>query len=327
MNGQLRISVTNPITPAIDRARKILFEPFNLGKWFVIGFCAWLAGLGSAGGGHVNVPGGGGRGVGSYNEFTAAIREGLARAKDFAIDNLHWILPLAIIIVLISIILWLVLTWLSSRGRFMFLHCVAYNRAEVTIPWAQFRDHGNSLFMFRVVLGLIGFALTLLAALPGILLMASAIAPGGSPAEAIMGIIVLFLLVLVVSIPLLLVRKFTVDFVVPIMFLRTASSRAGWREFLDTLSANKARFVLYVLFQIVIAIAIGFIVIAAMCVTCCIAACIMALPYLGTVLMLPVLIFTRSYSLCYLGQYGPQFDVFALEDQQVPPAIDAPPGL
>jgi hypothetical protein len=105
------------------------------------------------------------------------------------------------------------------------------------------------------------------------------------------------------------------DFVVPIMFLRTTSCTGGWREFLGLLSANKARFALYILFQIVIAIAIGAIILAAVCVTCCCAACILAIPYIGTVLILPLLVFKRAYSLLYFRQFGPQFDVFSPETE------------
>jgi hypothetical protein len=36
----------------------------------------------------------------------------------------------------------------------------------------------------------------------------------------------------------------------------------------------------------------------------------MIIPYLGTVLLLPILVFKRAYSLHYLAQYGPQYDVF-----------------
>jgi hypothetical protein len=46
------ISVTEPLTLAYDRVKLILFQPFELGKWFTIGFCAWLAGLGERGGFH-----------------------------------------------------------------------------------------------------------------------------------------------------------------------------------------------------------------------------------------------------------------------------------
>jgi len=99
------------------------------------------------------------------------------------------------------------------------------------------------------------------------------------------------------------------------MFMRTTNCIAGWREFLTLLSVNKARFALYILFQIVIALAIGAIILTAVFVTCCCAACILALPYIGTVLMLPVLVFKRAYSLLYLGQFGPEFDVFRPETE------------
>ena len=63
-------------------------------------------------------------------------------------------------------------------------------------------------------------------------------------------------------------------------------------------------------FQIVLGMAIGIIVFGAMIITCCIAGCLMILPYIGTVLLLPVLVFKRSYSLYFLRQFGPGYDVF-----------------
>ena len=54
-------------------------------------------------------------------------------------------------------------------------------------------------------------------------------------------------------------------------------------------------------------------------VTCCTAGCLMAIPFIGTVLLLPILIFKRSYSLFYLAQYGPEYDVFP-----APAAVPAP---
>ncbi len=40
----MALSVTNPISAALDRTKRILFKPFDIGKWFVLGFCAFLAG-------------------------------------------------------------------------------------------------------------------------------------------------------------------------------------------------------------------------------------------------------------------------------------------
>jgi len=305
MNAQqLNVSVIDPISPAIERVKTILFRPFDLGKWFVIGFCAWLAYLGKGGGG------------GGPN-FRASGKpdEAFHTAKEFVLANLHWIVPVAVTVTLVGIILWLVFTWLSSRGRFMFLHCVAENKAEVKVPWAKFQQHANSLFLFRIVLGLIGFAAIGLPLLIAGLLIAITIAGNGPHVVSVLGFLVIGLIVFAISIAFILVHKFTTDFVVPIMFLRTTNCTGGWREFLGLLSANKARFALYILFQIVIAIAIGAIILAAVCVTCCCAGCILAIPYIGTVLMLPLLVFKRAYPLLYFRQFGPQFDVFNHETE------------
>jgi hypothetical protein len=115
-----------------------------------------------------------------------------------------------------------------------------------------------------------------------------------------------FLLALVFG----LVHKFLVDFVVPIMFLRGGSCLAAWKEFYALFTANFWRFVLYLIFQIVLNLTIGVIVLLAIVVTCCLAGCLMLLPFVGTVLLLPVLVFKRAYPLYYLAQHGKQYDVF-----------------
>jgi hypothetical protein len=306
-----RVSVIDPITPAINRAKIMLFKPFELRKWFVIGFCAWLAYLGS---------GGGGGGGGPYfnaphkpHEQKAQIAEGINSTKEYILDNLYWVIPAVAIVAVVIIGIGLLTAWLNSRGKFMFLHCVAADKSEVKVPWHKFRKHGNSLFLFRVVLGIISFA-TVAVPVLGIILLIITMVTGTVPnAASISGIVIFGLIIFVLSIVLFLVKKFTFDFVVPIMFLQTASCIAGWREFLTILSVNKARFALYLLFQIIIAIAIGAIISIGFCIGCCLccASSLLLIPYIGTVLILPLLIFKRAYSLYYLQQFGPGFDVFS----------------
>ncbi|UCG56143.1 MAG: hypothetical protein JSU70_14875 [Phycisphaerales bacterium] len=308
------VSVIDPISPAFGRVKTILFRPFDLGRWLTIGFCAWLAFLGQGGGG-----GGGGHGGGRGGGPSNA-GEALGQAKDFIMDNLHWIVPLVAVAVVFGLVLWLVFTWLSSRGKFMFLHCVAENKAEVKVPWHKYREHAYSLFLFRIVLGLIGFLAGLFVVLVGIALFFLLGEGLGLGPLAIVVIILSVPIFVAVLIVFGVIKNFTESFVVPIMFLRTVSCTAAWREFLQLLSANKARFLLYILFQIVIGISIGVMIMAAVCITCCCAGCILAIPYVGTVLLLPVLVWGRSYSLYYLRQYGPEYDAFVAESQVVQPA-------
>lgn len=318
MNGEPSyVSVVEPLTPAIERVKTILFRPFDLGKWFVIGFCAWLAELGKPKGGGNG--GGGGRGGGGspfsfsgrpdLNDIAERVKDGFETARIYVEHNMHWIIPVVIVGAVVLIIVWLLLMWLSSRGRFMFLHCVVENKGEVNVPWNKFSRHANSLFVFRIVVGLINFVAVIAAVFAGITLFAGA-AKVGSGGAAVLVVVSVFVLMIALGIVLFLIQKFTTDFVVPIMFLRTASCSAAWREFLTVLTANSGRFILYVLFQIAIWIVVMFLIVALMCVTCCCAACILAIPYVGTVLLLPILVFHRSYSLYYLRQYGPAFDIF-----------------
>ena len=305
---EINISVIDPIGPAIEKVKTILFRPFDLGKWFTIGFCAWLAFLGSGGGGGGGGPGGG-RGGGPSDA-----REAFGQAKEFVLENLSWIIPVAITVVVVIIVLWLVFTWLSSRGRFMFLHCVAENKAEVKNPWEKFRQHANSLFLFRIALGLINLAVMVL---PVVLAIFVVIALAGTDVHAglLLSLVAIGFFAFVISICFTIVYKFTTDFVVPIMFLRNTSCKAAWREFLSLLSANKGRFTLYILFQIVIAIVIGTIEMLGFCIGCCLCcvSVLLLIPYIGTVILLPLLVFKRSYSLCYFRQFGPEFDVFRSE--------------
>lgn len=297
------ISVTDPIGLAMERVRLLLFSPFDLGRWFTIGFCAWLAGLGEQARGSFNSGG-------HSDNHSGNIHQQFDHAREFVILNLYWILPLAIFLLVASLTLWVLFIWLNSRGKFMFLHCVALNRAEVREPWRRFEQAANSLFWFRLALGLIGMAITLpLLALAGI----SAFSMFTHDSWNFVGIMVLIclgMIMIVAGIFFTLIRKLTVDFVVPIMFLRGSRCRDAWKEYYKLLTANLGQFALYILFQIVIALAIGAIVLAVTIVTCCIACCLMGIPFLGTVLLLPLIVFKRAYSLHYFAQYGPAYNVF-----------------
>jgi hypothetical protein len=300
-----RVSVIDPIGPAFEHVRLMLFKPFDLSKWFIVGFCAWLAYLGQ-GGFHFNLP--------NLHHPLGPDGPDLSAIKESVLPYLPLIIIGGIALFVFFLIIGLVLCWLKSRGQFMFVHCVAGNKAEVVVPWNKFARHGNSLFLFRIVIGLIGlFAIGLpvaLAVIAGIALCAT----GFNPA-AIMGLVGTIFVVFVISILFALVAKFTADFVVPIMFLNTASCVAGWKQCLALIGANKAQMALYILFQILISIVIFFIVMTICLIgcCCCCASILLFVPYIGTVILLPFFAFKRAYSLFYLRQFGTQFDVFSVQ--------------
>jgi len=296
------ISVLDPLRPAIERVKTALFRPFDPARWLTMGFCAWLAMLGQGGGGG----GGGGNfgGGGGHQSGGHEFRNGLRQAWDWVQDNLYWLLPVVVGLALVGLVIWAVITWLSSRGQFMFLHCVATNRAEIRAPWSGYASQANSLFLFRLGLGLISFVIIVPAVIGAIIMILAMVANEAVTAPLLLGTLGALAAAVTFGILFSVIEKFTLDFVVPIMALRSLRWRAGWGEFIGVLSAHKFTFLLYLLFQILLAIVVGLLVFALVIMTCCIAGCLLAIPFVGTLLLLPILVFDRAYSLYYLEQFG-----------------------
>jgi len=300
------IQIIAPLTPAWERMKVLLFRPFNLEKWLAIGFCAWLAFLGQMGGG------GGGGGGSNYADGNQVrnLQEAFDHARDWVMRNLNWLLPLVVGLAVLGLAIWLLLMWLSSRGRFMFLHCVARDRAEIRVPWTHYAAPAQSLFFFRLILA-VGMFFIVVPILGGVgWLVAIMVAHHNPDPVFITGAAGLALVGGCLGLGFVIVTKLTSDFVVPLMYLQMSTCTAAWRALWSLIAAQPAAFLLYLLFQIVIKIAVGLAVLALVLVTCCVAGCLLALPYVGTVVMLPVLVFERSYSLYFLAQFGPPYDVF-----------------
>ncbi len=307
------ISLAWPLGQAMERVKEVLFRPFDLAKWLVIGFCAWLARLGQGG-----FHGGFNNNFGSrHGQGTQDLRHAFEQARDYVLDNLGWIFPLAVAAVVIGLVLWLAFLFLSSRGQFMFLHCIALNKAEVSVPWALYGREANSLFLFRLVLALVGMVVTL-PLLGGIIVLGIRMAQREQVSvSGVLWLVMLGLAMLALSLALWVIAWLTREFVVPIQYLRRSSCRAAWGELVRLSAGKLSLFLLYVLFRIVLAIGIFVLELMLVLVTCCIAGCLFALPYLGTVFLLPIILFVRSFSLYYLAQFGPDYSVFS------PPAAAA----
>jgi hypothetical protein len=293
------ISVTDPIGLAFDRTVRMLFKPFSASKWFTLGFCAWLAQLGEGGSGNFNFPRGGGGGGRRAPGSTPDLREAF---KTFVFDNAYWIVPLVILVLVLVV----VLIWLRARGKFMFLEGVAYDRAAVVEPWKRLRPPANAYFRFELLLGVL-----MLAAMLAVAALSYAIALPDIEAQqfrraAITALVVGISLILLVALVWGLIQTVAQDFLIPLMYLRGGSVGAAWGEFRRViLRGNLGPIVLFYLMRIVLGLAAGMLMFLGVCLTCLIA----AIPYLGTVLFLPIFVFNRSYSLYFLRQFGNEYNL------------------
>lgn len=299
-------SITGAIQPALEHMQRVLFQPFSWRKWFVLGFCAFLAQLG--GGGTFNY---------RWNQSAWHGSPVSDAVREWVLAHLPLVVFLAALLVVFMLVLTGLFLWIGSRGTFLFLEGVARNRAEVVEPWRRFRYLGNQLFRFRLMLtlaflGLLGLCLAL-----GVFVAVSLHRSGPAGAHLIaalvgMGAVLLLGLLAFVAASLLLK-----DFIVPIMYRRELGVWDAWSVFRQELLPGRAwSFVGFYLMALLLAFPALLLALAVICLTCCVA----ILPYLSSVALLPIFVFFRAYSLCFLEQFGEDWRI--LES----PASDPLPG-
>src|SRR6476646_7749508 len=293
MNGsEPRIEIFKPFGEAFELMKKILFQPFELKKWLIIGFAAWLANLGAGGGG-----------IGDFN-YPDNRREGAEKFNE-AIGQIPQPVLITGICVLICVVLLLIVlfAWLRARGRFILVDCIVRNRAAIVEPWKEFRAEGNSFFLFSL---LVVLALIAVIVIAGLLLIVSFIPWHGEAQPGVAFWIGLSLFVFV-AVCLAFVWALASQLMVPIMYRQRCPARLAFAQAVDLVSSHPGPILLYVLFLLLLAVAVFMISCGVTCATCCIA----AIPYVGTVILLPMPMTLGAFSLLFLRQFGPDYDVWA----------------
>lgn len=288
-----------PLERAWERMKELLFRPFHLGFWCVLGFSAWLAGLGSG-------PGGSGANFGDHShDFGRSLRHGISSLMHNTL-----LISIFLFVGLAVLVFVAILLWISSRGKFIYLDNVLRQRAEIVEPWGRLRKLGDSLFLWRLGFVLSVFLLAIL--LVGIPMVAAAVAGGGDIDSlsvfslSAMGVVIV-LSVIFLALGATLIGLFLESFIVPIMYRFELKTTEAWRYFIPWLKARPASFVGYAAFVLLLAIGFGILSVLACFMTCCLA----ALPYVGTVLFLPLLVTYRYFSLEWLSQFDEGFDFFS----------------
>jgi len=286
-----RISAIDPIGPAWNRMVLILFKPFQFKKWLLLGFCAFLAqcgeGGGQAPGPDPGNPGGRGRGQDGVGEWFE--------------ENMALVVLIAIAAFLLVVGVALLVTWLNSRGKFMLIDGIVKNRGAVSEPWREYRAEANSLFLFRVCYGLLAFAAAALIVLLGLAIASSDISDEKFGGAATAGLLIGGSLMLLWMLLLVVISFFLRVFVVPTMYLKRVRVMEGWRVAWSELGRNHVgSILLFFLMLMILGITAGVVGIFIFCLTCC----LVTIPYVGSVICLPIIVFFEAYVLEYIQQHG-----------------------
>ncbi|MEJ2246922.1 MAG: hypothetical protein P8Y80_12720 [Acidobacteriota bacterium] len=320
----MKIDYFAPLSKAWERMKKALFQPFDIGKWFALGFTVFLAHLLDGGGFPGNFRS-------SFNREKTIRLPDIENIPERVINWLHshpFLIVGILMGVLVCISIILVFTWLSSRGAFMFLDNVVHDRALIVKPWREYKILGNSLFFWRIGFGFV-VGLLMLPFLISIFILLRQFPHGHYALYNILGISLLGLLWLLGSVIVAYISLFTHSFVVPIMYKFDLKILQAWQKFLPIL---KSHFLYFILFGLLCLLLFIVIVIAAFvtgCLTCCIGFLILFLPYVSSVFLLPVYFTLRAFSLEFLAQWGTDYSVFpdeALPFDDVPPPPIPPPA-
>ena len=319
MNGPVRkIEILSPFNQAIELTRLILFRPFDITKWLIIGFAAFLSGWLNSGGRSINpwsfrgwntssaqaptvpipvlqsrpcwrVPPGPHRGSGRFH---------CRNRHSLALGHLAW--------------------------PFHFYHCLVRNRAAIAEPWREYHRKGNRFFLFLIVLIVASIAIV---ALLGGFVFGSLMLWRNYHISNTPALLVLVPIAVFAWVAFAVVVNLILYFMPPVMYTRRCSPGDAARAILRLILDDPVPFILFILFML--ALWIGWIMVG--CLVTCLTCCRASLPYIGTVMVLPVPVFFRSFSLLFLRQFGADWDVWSkipVPETTTPPVqtiVPAPP--
>src|SRR5438105_2494002 len=315
MNGNDRkIEILTPFNLALQWTTQVLFRPFDLEKWLVIGFAAFLSHLAGGSGTGINFNPASFRNRGNWDFRTTS--HNFYSTSDHVSLWLILFATAAIFVIVIAVVL--VLLWIGCRGRFIFVDCVVRNRGAIKEPWREFREVANSFFGFLLAVILVFVVMALVVGSPFILWLALHHGDVNFGPVVVLGLGLWIAFVFVFALAWGLISQF----MIVTMYRRRCGALEAFRSTVSLIMSDPVPFILYILFLFALSILVAMVSCIATCVTCCVA----AIPYIGTVILLPLYIFLAAYPLLFARQFGADWDAWVnLTAPTLAPSATSPP--
>ncbi len=298
----MAVSVSNAVEDAFAWMHRLLFKTLDVKGWLVLWFCSFLAGLARS-------PGQ----FSSSGQFSGGEPSKLPwnEVGQWVTVHLTMVIFVGVILFVVSIAIWMVMLWLGSKGTFMLLDGIVNGRAAVKKPWHAYRAISNSLFGARVVLWVAGAVGLIVIAGLGVLLALPDINAAHFGDRALVGAVTAGVLLFLFIVAFSIVNALLMDFVTLVMYRHDMRVMPAVRFFLDhALKGRVFSYIVFYLLKIALSMLAGIAVTLATCVTCCLA----ALPYIHSVVFLPVTVFFKAYAIYFLGQQGDELQVMNIAD-------------
>ena len=284
-------ALSQAVNRAGDRTAGLLWRPFDAKTWLVLAYAQFLAALPPDFWG-----GGGNLGDGGLTRAGEEIESTWER-----IVAGGFILGLVIVALFVILVLAVVLTWVASRAKFVFLDDLLNRRAQIVEPWKRFSREGNSLFFCTIALFVAGAAVVATAAIT----VFATFRVGGirDVVSNVVPFVVAGTLAAFVGVCFGYVAFYLQAFVVPLMHRYRIGAVDAWRRFFGIWSANPFPFMVVGLVVIVGFVAFATLAIVFGLMTCCVGFLFLMAPYLSNVLLLPATVFYRAFTVEFLAQF------------------------
>ena len=312
----MNVSFGQPLRLSLERMARMLFGPGRVRFWFTLGFAAFLSEYLSWGLGR----GSGGSRVRGEHGPDVVPTEILGKIVDFLRNPI--VTAVVIWIVLCALIAWVMITWISSRGRFIFLDNVARERAQIGEPWRRYKHLGNSLFVWRLVVNALVLMIIGAMCAPFLAAIAALIHTGSFRPSDLYVLLPLPFMLLPVAIIAGYVHLFRTSFVEPIMYRDDVGVMTAWKRFMSLFMSRPLPFLLYGVYSLMLlSVAIVAVFMFGIA-TLGIGFILLALPYIGSVLLLPLEVLFRALGPEFLAQFGAEYA--ALQGPVAPVSPEAP---
>ena len=238
----ITFSASQAVSPAIERTKNYLFRPFKWGTYLKLSLVACLTeGFSSNFNFNSGHHSSSGTGVGDFTGFHFS----------------NEIIALIVVGVLVCIAVGIFISYLITRLRFAFFHCLIHQTKEILPGWGLYRAQAMRFFMLSLIVGFISLVVLVVALIPfvfGFLSVYRAYQQGGqiewvySIGLILMLIVVIFLLALICG----AVSLTMCDFMLPHIAIENASVRAAWESAYTHIKAEKGSFLFYAFLRVVL---------------------------------------------------------------------------
>ena len=291
-------TIRGAITESWRKMKEVLFQPFSWGVWVSLTLGLWLARLGEGGfRANINLS----RSFirkkfGSFEEFSGILEP---FANELGISGLALLVAIGAVLFIVVVVLGFLLLWVRCRSRFIVLDMLVRGVHAETFGsrWGRFRRQGNSLFWTLLLLGVLIFLCICGMALFVVLLLIALIGGGNSLSPVFPLIVVCMVPLLLFAAALGFYTSLFLDYCSLQMYRTDCSGMEAWQVFNRKLLERPGVFVRYCVGLVLIALLIMGAAVLLSCATCCIGLIFLLLPFVSTMVLLPVLYVRWQYIL------------------------------